>query len=151
QIRVETLDDGSYDLVQRFEDTGSTVHLFDLRMDHGVPTVLAVLRNRRADHAALVFAAAASLKPSQAVQSALEELAHTRRYTQQLMNGMSRVSAEDGFAAVINQPDHLNLYADHANSHLAQFLFSSKARVEFDSLPDLSTGDPGADLEILTA
>jgi ribosomal protein S12 methylthiotransferase accessory factor len=150
QIRVETLDDDSYDLVQRFEDTGSSVYLFDLRMDHGVPTVLAVLRNRHAGHAALVFAAAASLKPAEAVQSALEELAHTRRYAQNIKNSMDRVVGDDDYAAVIEQRDHLNLYADHANSHLADFLFCSKVRVEFEALPDLSTGDHATDLAFLT-
>jgi ribosomal protein S12 methylthiotransferase accessory factor len=150
QIRVETLDDESYDLIQRFEDTGSAVYLFDLRMDHGVPAILAVLRNRNPDHAALVFAAAASLKPAEAVRNALEELAHTRRYVQQIKNSMHRIAGEDDFAAVVDQRDHLNLYADHANFHLAQFLFSSKRRVEFDGLPDLSTGDPAADLALLS-
>ncbi len=149
QIRVETLDDESYDLIQRFEDTGSAVYLFDLRMDHAIPTVLAVLRNRHADHAALVVAAATSLKPAEAVSNALEELAHTRRYVHQIWNPTDPIAVDDDFAAVVDQRAHLKLYADHANFHLAEFLFSSKARVEFDALPDLSTTNPAADLELL--
>jgi ribosomal protein S12 methylthiotransferase accessory factor len=149
QIRVETLDDDCYGLVQRFEDTGSTVYLFDLRMDHAIPTVLAVLRNRNPEHVALVFAAATSLQPARAVSGALEELAHTRRYAQQLKSRMEPVTVDENYSSVVEQYDHLNLHADHANVGLSEFLFASRARVEFEAIPDMSSGDAGADFEFV--
>jgi ribosomal protein S12 methylthiotransferase accessory factor len=130
QIRVETLSDATYDLVQRFERTGSTV----------------ALRTRSLEGPALVFAAAAALDPERAVRSALEELAHTRRYSQQIMARMPRLACDPDYGNVVDQLDHLNLYCDHANVGLADFIFASKKRVEFDAIPDLATGDAEKDL-----
>jgi ribosomal protein S12 methylthiotransferase accessory factor len=149
QIRAETLPDEAYDLLRRFEHTGAKVVLFDLTMDHGVPTILSVLRNPHEESPALVFAAATSLDPAAAVRSALEELAHTRRYSQQIKSRMDRIVIDPGYTNVVDQVDHLNLYADHANTALAKFLFTSKKRVEFDRISNASTGDVGADLRIV--
>lgn len=146
QLRIETLCDEAYDLVQRFERTGAEVVLFDLTMDHGVPTILSVLRSSDPASPALVFAAASSLDPGRAAASALEELAHTRRYSAQIKVLMGPLALEPDYANVIDQRDHLAVYADHANADLAKFLFASKKRVELDSIPNRSTGNPAADL-----
>ncbi len=149
QIRAETLPDGAYDLVQRFERTGAKVFLFDLTMDHGIPTILSVLKSSHEDSPALVFAAGTSLDPAVAAQSALEELAHTRRYSQQIKSFAAPIVVDPGFASVIDQLDHLNLYVDHANLGLAEFIFASKQRIEFDEIANLSTGDVEDDLRVM--
>jgi ribosomal protein S12 methylthiotransferase accessory factor len=151
QDAIETLPDAAYDLVQRFEHTGAAVHLFDLTMDHGIPTVLSVLRGRHADSPALVFAAAAALDPVAATRSALEELAHTQRYSQQIKSAMERLVIDPGFACVVDQVDHLNLYVDHANAGLAEPMFAASRRIAFDEIANLETGDAQADLRVLAA
>lgn len=148
QILMETLDDESYELVQRFDHAGCEVVLFDLTMDHGVPTILSVLRSKHQDNPALVFAASSSINPIEAMRSALEELAHTRRYSQQIKARMEPLAIEPGFPNVTNQMEHLNLYADHSNGDLASFIFTSKRRTSFSDIANESTGDPKRDLEL---
>jgi ribosomal protein S12 methylthiotransferase accessory factor len=148
QLRVETLSDRNYDLVERFERTGSTVTLLNITTDVGVPTMLAVLQSE-ADHCpALVVAASADLDPEEAVRKSLEELAHTRRYSQQVKTRLPRLPRE-GLRDVVDQMDHLNFWCDHANAALSEFLLRSGARTDFDDIQSLATGDADGDLAVL--
>ena len=149
QIRVETLSDRNYDLVARFERTGATITLLWLTLDAGIPTVLAVLRSPSPVAPALAFAAATALDPEEAVRKSLEELAHTRRYSQQITTSLPRLVPEPGHANVVDQMGHLNFWCDHANAPLADFVFASSQRLEFDELPRPATGSPAGDLEVL--
>jgi ribosomal protein S12 methylthiotransferase accessory factor len=151
QLRVETLGDAAYDLVERFERTGSTVVLLDITTDIGVPTVLAVLQSEAPAAPALVFAAAADPDPDVAVRKSLEELAHTRRYSQQVKSRLPRLAADPAHGNVVDQVDHLNFWCDHAHRPLADFVFASHERIDFDELPTLATGEPARDLETLVA
>jgi ribosomal protein S12 methylthiotransferase accessory factor len=149
RIRTETLSDRSRDLVERFERTGSAVVLFNLAMDHGVPTILSVLRAWNAGEPALVFAASTDPDPEKAARKSLEELAHTRRLAQQLTADLPPLAAAPDYENVVNQDCHVRLYCDQANVPLADFLFASDERVDFHGIGNLATGDPGRDLEIL--
>ena len=148
QIRVETLSDENYDLVQRFERTGGTVAVLDITTDVGVPTILSVLESEAEACPALVVAASADPDPEAAVRKSLEELAHTRRYSQQVKTRLPRIAPND-LTGIVDQLDHLNFWCDHANAPLAQFLLGSAVRRDFDDLPVLSTGDPDRDLDLL--
>ncbi len=151
QIRLETLDDECYDLAQRFEEARSSLYLLDLTMGHGIPTVIAAVRNRQPERPALVLAAAASLDPGEAARDALEKLAHQCHRVQQLWSRSPPAPAVSGdeFDDVVDQHDHLRLHSDHANAHLAEFLFSSSRRVELEGVRDLPTGDHGSDLRLV--
>jgi ribosomal protein S12 methylthiotransferase accessory factor len=76
----------------------------------------------------------------------MEELAHTRRYSQQIKMRMPRLVTDSEFSNVIDQLDHLNLYSDHGNELLAEFIFSSSQRKEFGMIENHSTSDPTQDL-----
>jgi ribosomal protein S12 methylthiotransferase accessory factor len=150
QVPVESLSDRNYDLVKRFERTGATVTLFNCTLDTGIPTVLSVLSSSSPQAPARCFAAAASLSPETAVRSSLEELAHTRRFMQQITDWMPRFApAPPAHENVVDQLTHLNFWCDHANAGLADFLWASKKRIDFPNMKDLSTGDPAADLQLL--
>lgn len=148
-IRVETLSDVNYDIVQRFERTGSSVTLFDLDLDLGVPSVLAVLRSDSPAAPALVFAAASDLDPERAVRKSLEELAHTRRYSQEIVSRLPRLDEDPAHANVVDQISHLNFWCDHAHTPLANFLFSSEKRISFGEINNLASGDAEADCQTL--
>jgi ribosomal protein S12 methylthiotransferase accessory factor len=151
QIRIETLSEANYDLVQRFECTKASITVFDLTLDHGIPTILSVMRGTTSDAPALVVAGAASLDPEEAVRKSLEELAHTRRYSQYIKGRAPRIIPDPpDYDTVIDQISHLNFYVDHLHLHHAEFLFGSRKRVEFDAIAKLSSGDPTRDVEILT-
>jgi ribosomal protein S12 methylthiotransferase accessory factor len=149
QLRVETLSDQNYDLVERFERTGSTVTLLDITTDVGVPTILSVLQNATEHCAAFVVAASADLDPEEAVRKSLEELAHTRRYSQQVKTRLPRLPQQDRLAKVVDQIDHLNFWCDHANAPLGEFLLCSAVRIDFDDIPNLTTGDASRDLTVV--
>ncbi|GAA4971188.1 YcaO-like family protein [Pseudonocardia tropica] len=149
QILVETLSDANYDAVHRFERTGSTVTLLDITTDFAVPTVLALLHSAAPGAPALVVAAAAEPDPELAVRKSLEELAHTRRYSQQIKDGLPRLARLPGYTNVVDQVSHLNFWADHANAELAQFAVASPERVAFDDLPSIATGAPDHDVAAL--
>jgi ribosomal protein S12 methylthiotransferase accessory factor len=148
QLRVETLSDANYDIVERFERAGGVVTILDITTDVGVPTVLSVLQHEDAHAAALVVAAAADPDPEDAVRKSLEELAHTRRYSQQVKTRMARLPL-DGSVEILDQVDHLNFWCDHANAPLAEFLFRSSARVDFEDLPNVAIGDAEGDVRAL--
>jgi ribosomal protein S12 methylthiotransferase accessory factor len=151
QLRIETLSDTNYEIVQRFEQTGSAVTLLTITTDIGVPTILAILRSESPAAPALVLAAAADLDPEQAVRKSLEELAHTTRYSQQIKSHLPRLAPDPHYTNVVDQVSHLNFWSDHANAPLARFIFASQDRVEFDAIESLATGHPQRDLETLCA
>jgi ribosomal protein S12 methylthiotransferase accessory factor len=148
QIRVETLSDSNYDLVERYERTGGKITMFDITTDVGVPTVLSVVRHSSKEQPAMVVAASASLDPEEAVRKSLEELAHTRRYSQQINLKLPRLVVDaPNHENVTGQISHLNFWCDHDNLHYADFLFASKKRVDFDQLPNLAAGNPRCDFD----
>ncbi len=149
QIDLDTLSGANRDLVSRFERTGNPITLFSLKMDHGVPAILAVSHCLSEDGPALCFASSADIDPEDAVRKSLEELAHTRRLAQSLKTTMPSIEADTNFEAVSHQDAHLRFYGDQVNSHLADFLFASKERVAFQDIPSLSTGDSKKDLDVL--
>jgi len=146
QIRKETLPPSCRGHVERFTRTGDRVHLIHLTTDLGVPSVLAVLVSDSPERPAHVFAAAADPEPAVAARKALEELDHTRRYAQQLLRLAPCPSAEDDYAAVQEQADHIRLAADPSRRGAFEFVFASPERVDFDRLPTLAAGDPARKL-----
>jgi ribosomal protein S12 methylthiotransferase accessory factor len=147
QLRVETLSDANYDLVERFERTGCKVTMFDITTDTGVPTVLSALRHQSIEQPALAVAASASLNPEEAVRKSLEELAHTYRYSKEIIFKLPRLEVDaPSHKNVTGQISHLNFWCDHQNIHYAGFLFASKKRLDFDQLPNLASGDARRDL-----
>jgi ribosomal protein S12 methylthiotransferase accessory factor len=149
QVRVETLSEGNQDLVRRFERTGDSVALLNITLDTGVPTCLAVLRGHPAERAALVVAGAADPDPERAVRKSLEELEHTRRYSQQIKSYFPRLVPEPDHSNVKDQVSHLNFWCDHGNACHADFLVSSLDRVDFGDLSCPATGDPQRDLRTI--
>jgi ribosomal protein S12 methylthiotransferase accessory factor len=141
QIRVETLDDANYQRVEKFESVGGEVTLFDATSDLGIPTILAALRNAERGAPARVFAGATDPSPRRAVAAALDELALVQRYCHQLLD---HVGAPERHGNPSTQVAHLLYWSDHSNSEQADFLFTSRTRVELDELPELAHGDAGA-------
>lgn len=149
QIRIDSLSPSNRDLVARFERSGYDITLFDITMDFGVPTVLAVSRGTEPGAPPLVPAGSASLDPEEAVRKSLEELEHTREYCEKIMVQHPRIERTPDFSNIEDQAGHLNFWCDIANAPLADFLFASPERIDFAEMPSLATGDPVQDLRIL--
>ena len=142
QIRVETLSDPGYELVARIEDTVGAVTLFDLSMVSGVPVVLAALRCKEPGSPALVCAGGAAPDPESAVRSALEDLALALHHSSRIKAHAPPLEPTGDHRGVVDQAGHLRFWCDHTHAPLADHLFGSKERVDFDALPDLSSADP---------
>ena len=149
RIVPKTLSEENQDLVRRFEHTGAHVSLFHLKMDHGVPVIFSALQHASPDMPALVFAAAASLDPEQAVKKSLEELAHTRRLAHILKSHYPPKTLVSDYRNVRTQNDHVHFYCDPRNAFLAKTLFQSSTWTDFDDIPNLATGIPKRDVAIL--
>lgn len=129
QIRIETLSDECYELVERFEASGGHVTAFDLTFDLGVPVILLALRHEAPDAPALMFAAAADPEPEEALRAALEELPLVLRYAREIKTHLGSRAAE------IRGPiEHLLFWSDHANVPRADFLFASPERLELEEI-----------------
>lgn len=149
QLRVETLSDANYEMAARFERGAGSLALLDITTDIGVTTVLAGLRSTAPEACALVCAAAADPDPEEAVRQSLENLARAHRYARMVRSRAQAASPEDGYENIRTQAAHLRFWCDHDSAPLADFLFASKERVEFDEFKGLSSGDDQRDLQTL--
>jgi ribosomal protein S12 methylthiotransferase accessory factor len=148
RISIESLSEEAAALVRRFERANLDVTLFDITLDHGIPTLLSVAQARCADAPALAFAAAAHLDPHEALRKSLEELAHTSRLARILRIG-PRFFPGSSYENVRTLHDHLRMYVDHTNKSLTDFLFSSARSVDFEDIPNHATSELYDDLEVL--
>ncbi len=140
-IDPASLDPTNSDLVDRFRGACLDVQLFDITTDLGLPTVMAVLRAQSPEQAARVFASATAPTGEVAARKSLEELEHTRRYSQRIMDNLPRLEVRENHDNVIDQMDHLNFWCDHGNAGLSDFLFGNDLRVSLSQL----SGPPGED------
>ncbi|OYY69356.1 YcaO-like family protein [Sphingomonas sp. 28-63-12] len=148
RIRAETIPDAAYDMVRRFEETGDRVILLDITTDNGIPCILSVLLSDAPERPARVFAASADLDPARALAKAVEELAHTRRYAQQIRRHLPPVSDQNDWEDIVTQMDHLNFAADPANSAVIDSLLGSNERRSFADYASLATNP---DDDVITA
>jgi len=149
-VRIETLDDQNYDLVKRFEDVGDSVTILNITTDVQVPTVMSVLCGKHESSPAMVFAAASALSPRIAIEKSLEELAHTRRYTQLIKLHHPPVEHQPPHHHnIVDQTGHLGYWAQHKHTTFGDFCLASDQRISIDDIKDYSTGCPTKDLTCL--
>jgi ribosomal protein S12 methylthiotransferase accessory factor len=149
KIRLETLSPRNADLLARLRRPGATVILLYLGMDHEIPVILSAMTSTVPDAPALVVAAAAHLDPEQAVQKSLEELAQLASFAQTVKSTRPRFSPGARWERVVDPTSHAAVYFDHANTHLADFLFTSRAQIDFGEIKNISTQNPTSDLRLL--
>jgi ribosomal protein S12 methylthiotransferase accessory factor len=134
------------ELIRRFERAGYSVTVLNITLDHGIPTILSVLQHTNTEMPAMVFAASAHLNPEMAIQSSLEELAHTRRMATHLKTNRTPLVPTPNHENISDQSSHVHLYCDQTNFPLTQFIFSSDHTIDFSDIPNISTNNPKQDL-----
>lgn len=149
RIIAETLSQENYQRLRLMEASGGRVDILDLTLDHGVTTVMSVLRSTQPEAPTVVVAAATHPCPEDAIRESLEELAHTRRYSELIKLHVPGVQELPGFENVKSQVDHLGFWADHRRLDAIEWMFASKRRIEFGELHDLSCGDASRDLRVV--
>jgi len=147
-IQHSTLSAKNQDLIDRFVRAGYSVTILNITMDHGIPTILSVLRNTNSEMPAMIFAASANLNPDLAIESSLEELAHTRRMASFLKSSRPPLIPSSDYENIADQSSHVHLFCDQKNFPLAQFIFDSEQTIDFSEIHNPSTGNPKKDFPI---
>ena len=147
-IDLRSLGQQSRELVRRFRCAGD-VQLFNLTLDHGVPTILSTLRARTPGLPALVFAAAAELDPERAAIKSLEELELMRSFACHVMTTRPPLEPAPDYRNIWTREEHVQLYCAPDRAALADFLFGSSVVQRLDELPVLTAHNAACDLEVL--
>jgi ribosomal protein S12 methylthiotransferase accessory factor len=124
-----------------------TLHYFP--MDHGVPTILAMMRSSIHQAPALVAGAATHLDPERAVQKSLEELAQTWTLSQWLKRTRRTFTPGKLWENVVDPKSHARLYCDHSKLKHSLFFFMEARSIDFESIPNRSMGEPAHDFCIV--
>lgn len=149
QIRPASLPPDLRDLHAQFTRTGAEVTLFDVTLDHAVPSILSVYRHPAPDSPALALAAATAPTAYEAALKSLEELDHTRHWAAILNRTSPPLPEGPASERVHGQSTHLRYWCDHARVGEADFLFRSDVRVDFDTLRSLKARTPAETLGLL--
>lgn len=111
--------------IKRIKAANYDLEIFNITLDHGIPTVLSVLRGIDSGKTVpLVFAGSTGITFTDAIRSSLEELPHTERFMHQLMTSSPLLSG-DPTLVVAGQNDHLLYWANRDNRGFADFIFAS--------------------------
>ncbi len=148
RVRIESLSSSHRALVARLTPPGGQLDLFNITMDHGIPTLMCVQRQSHPDMPALVVAAAADLDPGVAVTKGLEELELMRSFALWVRTKKRPVVA--GADAVRTREDHVEFHARHANAGSSAFVSGSSRWQDLAEIPGFATGDAKRDLALLT-
>ena len=149
RIDPATLSPANAELVARLSTAGTAINLFDLTMDNGIPAVMVVQTHKSPEMPGIAFACSAALDAEEAVCKALEEATHTARWMFYIKQRQGRLDPGENFSNVDEQERHLQFWASHDNRRLADFIFANSEVVSFNELPNLGTGDPKRDYDLL--
>jgi ribosomal protein S12 methylthiotransferase accessory factor len=131
-VRIETLSDENYGLVERFEAIGRVTAL-NITLDTGVPAFLLCLECPADGAPAMVFGAGCDLDPDLAFRLALDDLALSLRLCQDVSEARERRAQADR-DVVGPRLDRLAFWCEHAHRSYAAFLFASSERLEFEEV-----------------
>jgi len=147
-VRTDTLDDRNRNIADRFKRPGVELTIFDITTDCQIPTIMAFLRDHSPESPAVTVAAATDPNSSRAVCKALEELAHTRMYMQQLAEEHGSdlpLSATD----VRDQKGHLVFYIPQENARWTDFLFDNPRERHFKDIRNIALSDASMTLSAI--
>ncbi|MGD9852104.1 MAG: YcaO-like family protein [Nitrospirales bacterium] len=148
-LLLESLSEQNRELAARYEKTGGRVFLFNITLDHGIPTILSVLQYANPDAPALLVSAASHPSPEIAVRKTLEELALCRSLGFSLKVQIPPIPLTPHFDRIDSQLSHIRFFCEHSNAHLADFLFKANRQITFSELPDLTQKSPEEEWQVL--
>lgn len=146
KIRLDTLSSHNKALAEKLRQPGASLMLLHFTMDHGIPVVFSLMTSTVPEAPALVVAAAARLDPEQAVHKSLEELAQMWSFSQSCKSQRPKFSPGRRWEHVVDPDSHAAVYFDHANVHLAEFLWNHSDEIAFSSIKNLSARNQYQDL-----
>lgn len=145
RLRVETLPERLRDLAVRVAGDDD-LYLLDVTTDNRVPAFAAAAVSGDPGTPACVFGGAASLRPDDAVEAALLDLAESRRLARTLA-GPAPSPAND-YEDVTAWGDHLAFAADAGNRKAFDFALASDERHDLADYDRRSFADIDTELEV---
>jgi ribosomal protein S12 methylthiotransferase accessory factor len=139
------------DALHRFDRAGLRVEIVDITTDIRFPTIFTAAIGDVPTSPALAVAAATDASAERALVKSLEELAHTRTFSRQLLEYTSPVEVDvaGGHPEVIDQKTHLRFYCPQEAKAFAEFAWASEEVRDFADVVDRSDGDPSLELSAL--
>jgi ribosomal protein S12 methylthiotransferase accessory factor len=133
---------------------GYEVHLFDATMEHGIPTIWAIAKNKKTNGFHIICAAGTHFDPIKATKSAIHELAGMMLTLDKKVEKQRAkyVNMIDKPHLVKEMPDHSMLYSIPETEHRLHFLLHQKEeRKTFDQIkqPPIAESDLADDLRHL--
>ncbi|WP_433545099.1 TOMM precursor leader peptide-binding protein [Streptomyces sp. CA-294286] len=115
-------------LIDRLAGAGYGIHLFDMRVDLPVPAVLCLAKRHTPGPGDVVFSAAASLDPAEAVASAVGEAASLVEGFADRVTGAEQdiLAMAADYDRVRTLHDHLMLYGHPTMADRTDFLFAEQ-------------------------
>ena len=129
-VRVETLSDENYPLVERFETIGRITAL-NITLDTSVPTFLLCLESPAEAAPAMVFGSGCDPDPDRAFRLALDDLALALHLCGDALEVRRRQADR---LTVDHRLDRLAFWCAHAHRSHAAFLFASSERLAFEEV-----------------
>ncbi|MDO5092636.1 MAG: YcaO-like family protein [Propionibacteriaceae bacterium] len=130
-------------LARHFDPTGLRVHLVDMSVFSGIPSVLAVIRSSSATLAPFAVGAAAAGTIERACEKAATEAMYTRTWMKtEQREGRSLHNVDDLAEALVSFEDHIRLYAGTKMVPKADFLTMSDVRRSVHEVPRFDDTDP---------
>ncbi|WP_037464943.1 TOMM precursor leader peptide-binding protein [Shimazuella kribbensis] len=107
---------------------GYEIHLFDATMEHGIPTIWAIAKNKKASGFHLICAAGTHFEPIKAAKNAIHELAGMMLTLDKKAEKQRAkyVNMVDKPHLVQEMPDHSMLYSIPETEHRLHFLLHQK-------------------------
>jgi ribosomal protein S12 methylthiotransferase accessory factor len=139
------------DALHRFDRAGLRVEIVDITTDIPFPTIFTVAIGDAPTSPAIAVAAATDASAERAVVKSLEELAHTRTFSRQLLEYTPPVEVDvaAGHPEVVDQKTHLRFYCPQEAKEFAEFAWASEEVRDFADVVDRSEGDPSVELSAL--
>ena len=148
-ILLDSLSVRNRELISRLEHPGVSVTLCYLKMDHGIPVIFSIMHSEVPDAPSIVVAAGSDVDPETAVRRSLEELGQIWCFAQTVKLRRPKSLTVKRWANVRDMESHAIFYFSRANTHLLDFLLTSRRTIAFSEITSLTGGTPRESLDIL--
>lgn len=151
RISIAGLPATAHDAVRRFDRAGLRVEIVDITTDIRFPTIFTAAIADAPTSPAVAVAAATDASAERAAVKSLEELAHTRTFSRQLLEYTPPVEVDvaAGHPEVVDQKTHLRFYCPQEAKAFAEFAWASEEARDFADVVDRSDGDRSVELSAL--
>ncbi len=147
-VDLSTLPSYQQNMIDSFKQVGYDIKIICTTNDSTIPSFLLVLKGNRYGNARYALSGSAGLNASLAIGKGIEELALIERAARNTVSNEKSLPILKGFTNIKEFTDHIRIWSNPKMLQYSDFLTSSKEVISFNSLPNLSTGNPKTDFSL---